>query len=119
MNENVKPGPGGWATIEIALHPRYSNFNATRRAQIVGPLGVHATRQGGPFRQITHLKSGYRFPWYFDAHKSAVRCAKALEQELGDEVDWNEPPGRLFADVDIERLREVANQFSYTMRDDD
>lgn len=94
MNENVKPGPGGWADIQI-LRNEHGVDGAGRgllsvqhrRARIIGPFAIHkALPQDGDW-SLTHLATGARIMGGLYLH--VFSFAKALK--AGCEEDGVDP----------------------------
>ncbi len=105
MNENVKPGPGGWADIEVHIKPEFAGrASHKRRARIIGPLAVHKD-SGGVNWTVTHLRSGGRLQHWFGSMAPAIRYARLILEEL-DGLNWDvADPARI-----AERLRGVTSR---------
>jgi len=111
MNENVSPGPGGWADVELALNPGFEATDPRVRAQIIGPLAVHRELRGTLYK-VTHLRTGVGISFRFDRQREAVRFALRLLEACGgmdwDTDDTDELQRRILAEITREKLHVLA-----------
>jgi hypothetical protein len=93
MNENVVPGKGGWATIQIARRGRLDYV----KAQISGPFAYHGEVDGWRW-SVTHVRTGLRIPCTFRTGQEAARFTRRARELV--------EAHRVYVDTD--EYREVA-----------
>lgn len=88
MNANVRPGPGGWGTIQIHT---LTNRLPSVRAQLIGPFAVH--QYDNQRWHVSHTRTGLRifaFPRRTQAVKWAAAARRLMDARglrMGDMVD--------------------------------
>lgn len=85
MNKGIKPGPGGWTTIEVARPGDATSI----RALIIGPFSVHKNMTGNPTSPytVTHTRSGLvvrHLPGFAEARALALDLRGLFAPDLDD-----------------------------------
>jgi len=111
MNATVRPGPGGWGTIQI--HTITGHLPSVR-AQLIGPFAVH---QYDNLRwHVSHTRTGLRiftFPTKAQAVSWAAAARRLLDAEgvrMGDMADPFTVASNLGPDI-LSRFHALREQF--------